>query len=298
MLDRYGVPFGEFVAPVEQALLLDLPPKGVATMTTATAVDLPEHVADAGEWKDWPRKLDAHVQWGVRMRQVEAYTRNGRLKVWACPDGTKRIEPDSLRELFGEPGVVQGGDRDISAAERRRRQADAAAGLTLDPTVLMFRAAVDQMNAMHQASISLIKVVSDPLKALLDAYSQTIAAQHERIRQLETAADEATVLRSELTDAKQERDIALKRFEASERRKDDTISLLKDQLPALVSTWLSGDTLSGFGKRAPRDVVETIVDSGTISEQDSDLLRRAAGIPKPAQEQTQTKNSEVNHGHS
>lgn len=262
----------------------------------AATVELPEHLQDSGEWKDWPRKLDAHVQWGVRLRQVDAYIRNGRIKVYVCPDGSRRIEPDAMRELFGEPGVVQGRDRNISAAERQRRQAEV--GACLDPTVLMFGKAVGMMTDLHTQLLGQLKLVSEPLQVLLGAYSKTTEAQAKRITELEAQVDASRRLHSELEDSALERDILLKRHESSERRRDQTLSLLKEQLPALMKTWLEGDSLAAFAKRAPKDVVQAIVESETISEQDSETLRRAAGIPKPApQPPTPQPNGAASHGH-
>jgi hypothetical protein len=252
-------------------------------------------MADAGDWKRWPRKLDAHVQWGVRQRQIEQYTRSGKLKIWACPDGTFRLDPDAVRELFGEPGVVQGRDRDLPSSERKRKLAEADE--QKDPVVMMFREAVSMMKDMHRESIGLLRVVSDPLKTLLDAYAKTIEAQAERIKSLEVHADEAIVLKSELADAQQEREVSLARHRSSEKRRDETLTLLKEQVPTLVRLYTEGDSLSGWAKRAPRDVVETIIDSGTIAESDADILRRAAGIPpKPAP--NPNSNGVSDHGHS
>jgi hypothetical protein len=257
---------------------------------SASERELPEHVADAGEWRDWPLKLDAHLKWGVRQRQIESYARSGRLKVFVCPDGSKRIEPDALRELFGEPGVFQGADRNLSAAERRQRQAEAAA--PPDPFALMFGKVVGMLEATNGQLLAYLKLIPEPMKQLIEAYQHANKALSDRVAFLESQANEAAVLRSELVDNKQERDLALRRHEASERRKDETLALLKEQVPALVGQYLSGNSLSDFAKRAPKDVIQTIVDSEVLGPADAETLRRGAGIPAPAapQPQTQTVN--------
>lgn len=260
---------------------------------SSKTIELPEHIADSGEWRDWPRKAEAHVLWGVRQRQLEGYVRSGRVKVYACSDGSQRIEPDALREMFGEPGVVT--DRNVSASERRRLQAEAAS--PPDPATMMFAKVVAMMAEQHEQSIGLLKVITVPMQQLLSAYQTANNALATRVEHLEKQADEAAVLRSELADAKQERDLSLRRHEASERRRDETLSLLKDQVPHLMKLYVEGDSLTGWAKRAPRDVVEAVVDSGTIAEGDADLLRRAAGIaPKPAS--NPNSNGVTDHGHS
>ena len=253
-------------------------------------VKLPEHMHDSGEWKDWPRKLEAHLRWGVRQRQIEAFTRSGKLKVYVCPDESSRLDPDQLREMFGDPGVVQGRDRDLSSTDRKRKLADAE----IDPAVAMFGKATSMMEEMHQQSIGLLRSIPDGMKTILDFYRDTLKQMSERIALLESRADEVTVLRSELEDAKQEREIAFKRHEASEKRRTETLELLKDQVPTLVKQWVEGNSLADFARRTPRDAVEVIIDSGALAERDADVLRRGAGIPpKPAQTETNQSNGAV-----
>lgn len=243
-------------------------------------VELPQHVADAGDWKAWPRKSESHVKWSVRERQVSAYVRNGKLKAYRCPDGSVRIEPEALTALFGPPGALPARDRDLPPAERRRRLSEAAD--VDDPVASMFRAVVGMMHDMHHESVGLIRTVTEPVQVILTAYKDTIAQQAERIRTLESHADESLALRSELADASQEREVSLARHKASEKRRDETLTLLKDQVPALVKLYIEGESLSGWVRKVPRDAIEAMLDSGALSDSDADQLRRAAGISKPA----------------
>lgn len=263
----------------------------------ATPIELPQHVADGGEWKGWPRKLEAHVRWGLRQRQVEAWCRNGRLKVYRCPDESLRLDPEVLREMFGEPDQVQGRDRDLSATDRRRKQSELAAD-TSDPFVLMFNRATAMITDLHAQQIAQLKGISEPLSALLGGYKAALETAHARIHTLETQVGEESAMRLELEEIRRETELRRVREAAAERRRDETLQLLKDQLPSLAATWLSGDTLSGFAKRNPREAIETIIESGAFSEQDNDILRRGAGIPRPAPPPPTPPNGASNHGHS
>jgi len=246
-------------------------------------VELPEHMRDSDEWKEWPRKTEAHLKWGVRQRQIDAFTRSGKLRVFVCPDGSQRLDPDRMRDLFGEPGVVQGRDRDLSSTERKRKLADAEP----DPMVVMFGRSVSMMEQMHEQSIGLLKIIPDGMKTLLDFYRETLKLQSDRIAALEAHADEVVVLRSELEDARQERDLALRRHEASEKRRNETLDLLKDQVPTLVKQWTDGNSIVEFARRTPREALEVIIESGGLAERDAELMRKAVGIPpKPAREAT------------
>lgn len=263
---------------------------------SSTPIDLPQHVADGVEWKAWPRKLEAHVRWGLRQRQVDAYCRNGRLRVYRCPDESLRIDPEALREMFGEPDQIQGRDRDLSASDRRRKQAELA-GDTADPYVLMFRAATSMITDLHSQQIAQLKGISEPLTALLGGYKAALETAHTRIASLETQLGEESAMRLELEELRRETELRRAREAAAERRRDETLALLKEQIPTLAATWLAGDTLSGFAKRAPREAIESLIESGAFSEQDNDLLRRGAGIPRPAPSPPNQPNG-VNHGHS
>jgi hypothetical protein len=275
-----------------------LPSEG-SEAVSVVAVDLPEHVAEADEWKAWPRKADAHLKWGVRQRQVEAFLRTSKLKLYSCPDGSRRLDPDALRGLFGEPDVLQGKERDLSAAERRARQVEATAATAADPVAFMFGKTVSMMEQLHGQLIGFSKVVTDPMKALLDAYQAANAALLARVKELEARSDQADRLRSELADATQMRDLEMKRAENAERRRDETLQLLKDQIPGLAKVWLEGNTLAEFAKRTPKQAIEVILESGAVSEQDAEIMRRASGIPKPAPETpTSTSNGVTDHGHS
>lgn len=260
-----------------------------------TVVDLPEHVAESDEWKRWPRKVDAHLKWGLRQRQIEQYVRTGKLKVYSCPDGVNRMDPDEMTEHFGAPDVVGTSERNISAAERQRKQADAAA--LSDPMAFMFRESVRCQSQLHDQLIGQLKLIPDPLRMLLDAYATKAAADAARIRELETQVDAANKARSDLLDMSLVRDLEVKRHQSSERRRDETLQLLKDQLPELVKKWLDGDSLSAFAKRAPKDVIQAVVESDTIAEHDAEILRRSAGIAAKAPPNP-TANGVSDHGHS
>lgn len=266
-------------------------------------VPLPDHVASADEWKAWPRKVEAHTIWSVRARQVEGYVRSGKLKLYSCPDDTTRVDPDQMRDLFGEPGVIPGKDRDLPKEERARRMAEKASGIdSNDPVVFMFREAVTMMRDMHKESIGLLRVVSDPLDKLLKAYEALIEKQAKRIVELETLQAESAEMHSALLDMSQDRDLKKRAADAAEKRKDSALQLLKDHVPGLISLYIEGESLSAWARRIPRAVAEALVDDGGLSESDADIIRRAAGLkPKPQappEQQQQQQQQETANGHA
>lgn len=263
-----------------------------------TIVDLPEHVADGGEWKQWPRKLDAHLKWGLRQRQISAFIRNGKLTVYRCPDETLRIDSNVMREHFGEPDQFQGRDRDLSAPQRRAKRESSEFELEGDPLVLMFNRQGTMLEQLHAQQILQLKAISEPTAVLLKGYETALQQRDAVIADLRRELEQQQTMRIELEELRADRDRRLLREQAAERRRDETLQLLKDQLPTLAATWLSGDSLSGFGKRAPRSVIDALLDSDALSEQDSEILRRAAGIPRPAPAPPNQANGVSEHGHS
>lgn len=259
-------------------------------------VDLPQHVAESDEWQRWPRKVDAHLSFAVRSRQVQAFCRSGRLKVYSCPDGSVRLDPDALKSEFGEPGELTGRDRDLPKAERDRRRRHGSDLVDVaDPVAFMFRETVTMLRETHGELLSLVRSIGGPMGSLLAAYEKQHVLMAERIRVLEVNADESAVLRSELADTSQERDITLARHKASEARRDQTLSLLKEQVPSLMKRYLDGDSLAAWVQRTPRAVIDALLEGDTISPADADQIRRAAGIPKP---QPTQPNGASSHGHS
>ena len=258
----------------------------------STAAPLPARVIGSGEWRTWPRRLDVPTRWAASSRDVNGRIRSGELRVYTCPDRVRRVDPETCSALFGEPLVIS-----PRAAPSDKPPAPAPAPAPVaagpDPTGTIVRAVIEQNHRMHETSVGLVKVISEPLNTLLAAYQKTIDSLLSRVASLEAQSDAATALRSELADATQEREISLERHRASEKRRNETLQLLKDQLPAIVGTWISGDSLTGFAQRAPKDVVQAIIESAAIAEHDATILRRAAGLDKPPA----TVNG-VNHGNS
>lgn len=260
-----------------------------------TPIDLPPHVAASDEWKAWPRKVDAHLAYGVRARQVQAFARSGRLKVYSCPDGTLRMDPEALRDEFGAPGEVQGRDRDLPRAERERKRRGLSDVDVSDPLAYMFRETASMLRETHAELLAIVKSIGGPVESLLGAYERRHKLMSDRIELLERNADEAAILRSELADSKHERELSADRHKQSERRRDQTLTLLKEQVPSLVSMYVDGSSLAAFVKRTPRAVIEALLEDGDLAPSDAEQIRRAAGIQPP---QSTPPNGVSNHGHS
>lgn len=231
-------------------------------------------------WKDWPRVSDAHLDWGVRKRQLVAHVRQGRLEPLECPDGTQRLDPSELTALYGPKGQFGGRDRNLSKEQRANRLAEEID--TSDPLAFMFRAVVQQLRDTHEVLLSLVRLMPDSLGVVVKAHEAQTGDLRARVRELEKGYDESLRLRDELADASQERDLMLKRNANAERRRDETLAMLKDQVPTIVRKYVEGDSFDAWVKRQPRDVAEALADSEAISAADAERIRAAAGLPPKA----------------
>lgn len=255
-----------------------------------TARELPDHIASTDEWKLWPLKSDAHLQWGVRERQVTALCRSGKLAAWICPDTSVRIEPEKLTELYGPPGRVVGRERDRPPSEQARLRT--APIDTDDPVVGMFREVVLMLREARQEKADLLKLITDPMGAILAAFQQMLAESRGRVVELEKGWLDVMDLRSELADTQHERALQLTSAAAREKRRDETLSLIKPHLPKLFGAFAGGSDLASFVKECPPELISTVLDSQLLPKHLEDKLRKAA---TPTQT---TSNGASNHGHS
>lgn len=239
-----------------------------------SAKPLPDHVAAGDEWKAWPRKAEAHVLWGARERQITAKCRSGSLQVWACPDDSLRLDPDKLTELYGPPGAVQGRDRDKPAAELVRARAEFDLS---DPLASLLREVVAMLRVAQQEKGELLKLIVDPMNTIMAEFRDARAADRTRIKELEAGWLEVMDLRTELADAKQERDLQLKGAEAREKRRDDTLALIKPILPnLLMSLTGGGGDLKSFVAQCPPELVKGVIESGMLPPNLLSQLQKAA----------------------
>jgi hypothetical protein len=255
--------------------------------------ELPADVASKGEWKLWPRKAEAHLQYGCRERQITACLRQGKLVAYSCPDQTVRIDSVALTEMWGPPGIVQGRDKSLSVSERERRKLDAELGLdgSSDPLVGLFREVVLMLRESRQEKSELVRLIVEPMNSIHTCFKEQLGEARERIKFLESKWIETHELFAVLSDASHERAIALQRQTAADKRRSDVVEMLKEQLPSILSRF-AGSDLKGFVAGIPPEVVQAVLDSEMLPKGHADLLRRAAGVSE------KKATNGVSHGNS
>jgi|SRR5262245_29190506 len=248
--------------------------------------ELPQHIAATEDWKAWPRKLEAHVRWGVRERQVTSYCRTGRLVVWRCPDESLRIDPSQMEELFGVEGAVQGrAARDVppdaperkEPASKRPARDDWDYSDPLPAVVKELRGVIAQQQT---AIADLLKMSTDPIKYAMQLAEKVTASALSELSALRAKDLESAVLREELLTTKHIRDLELAKQQAADRRKDETLALLKAKAPALLDRFFATTDLASFVKTIDPALLLMLLESGTLTEEQAATLRRVSGIGK------------------
>lgn len=248
--------------------------------------ELPQHLAASEEWKAWPRKLEAHVRWGLRERQITSLCRTGRLVVWRCPDESLRIDPSQLDEEFGPEGVVQGREaRELPAESAQRKekisQKTARDEWDLDDPLPALVRELRSVISLQQTQITdLIKMSTDPIKYGMHLAEKVTQAALTELTALRAKDLENAVLREELLTTKHIRDLELAKQQAADRRKDETLALLKAKAPALLDRFFATSDLASFVKTLDPMLVNVVLESGTLSEEQASTLRRLTGIGK------------------
>jgi hypothetical protein len=191
-----------------------------------------------------------------------------------------RLEPEKLTELYGPPGALQGRDRDKPAELARTR---AEFDIT-DPLASVLREVVGMLRVAQQEKGDLLKLIVDPMNTIMAEFRDARAADRMRIKELEAGWLEVMDLRTELADAKHERELHLRGADAREKRRDETLALIKPVLPGLLMSLTGGGgDLRSFVAQCPPGLVESVIESGMLPPNLLSQLQKAAAAqpPKP-----------------
>lgn len=253
---------------------------------------LPDHVAAGEEWKAWPRKIEAHVVYGARERQVTALCRSGKLVVWRCPDESLRLDPDALEGLFGKPGTFQGRDRapsdEIEREVRKSRKAaefdhsDPLPGLVKELTLLL--------REQREEKIQILKLVVDPMNFALQLFRELTGHAMARCEKMEKRELDNLALYEELTSSRHARDLETKAAEGTQKRREEIMGLLRKRLPDLLDGVTGIGSLAAFVKTLDPELIKTLLETGILPKDKADQLRKAAGIDD------KTVNGKASHG--
>lgn len=249
-----------------------------------TALELPQHIAESDEWKAWPRKAEAHLMFGARERQVTALCRSKKLRSWSCPDGTVRLDPGELKEHFGEPGLHQGRDRLPADPAKRKLTRSEDFDMT-DPLSSLFREVVLMLRESRQEKSDVLKLVVDPMNAILATFQQIVAELRGRTKELEAGWIDVVELRDEQQAAAAARQVAVVRQQAEEHRLNELFGMLKEQAPMVLEKWAGGNSLIAFVRSIDPQILSAFLETdGILTAEQKEKLRRAAGASQRSNE--------------
>jgi hypothetical protein len=206
--------------------------------------------------------------------------------VWRCPDESLRIDPSQMEECFGPEGAVQGREaRELPADAAQRKEQISRKGPRDDwdygdPLPALVRE-LRNVIAQQQASIAdLLKMSTDPIKYGMQLAERVTAAALGELAALRAKDVEHALMREELVSTKHIRDLELRKQDAADRRRDETLALLKAKAPALLDRFFGTTDLASFVKTIDPALLSMLLESGTLSEEQATTLRRVAGIGK------------------
>lgn len=167
------------------------------------------------DWEEWPKLEEAAAIIGISSRQLQKWLKSGKAERHQCPDGTYRYSPKHLAELQG-------------AAEEETEEAELS-------TAQLVTAMGGYLRTQNDHIKMLVHTIVEPLKANFDGWKAQSEQANARIQTLEAKWLESVLERERLLSEAHERELATKEAEASIRRKDATLDVLKTQVvPAII----------------------------------------------------------------
>lgn len=216
-------------------------------------------------WRLWPRKVEAHLIWGVRMQQITQACTRGKIPVYMCPDQSIRLPTDALRQFFGPPKTEDAADEQAAAGKVQSIDVD-------DPIVGMFREVVGMLRDLRQEKLDILKMLLDPLNLAMGQLEKQHSRMSQRIEQLEGRADSTMNEREALIDNRHLRDLATTIEMGKEKRRDDLAQQFRGALPSLVKKF-TGVQLSDFVAGFDPQELELLISSGFLKAEQVGVLR-------------------------
>lgn len=252
------------------------------------AVEEPsESLEGKSAWTKWPTLATIAKDAGVpRAKVMQAALRAG-FAFRRCDDNTMRLRPaeaDELKEELGSDGFIEANDLIKNASD------------LVASSVELVKTAQSQVKALLEA-------VVEPMKANTEASSELQRKALARVTELEGIVDTAREMREVMLNEQHERELARRRFEASEQRKDQAwaqvlkvMPALGPQLAATLAKWFGGsgtdvakmtlaqELLNSLSKEQVLILTNPGLD--LISDAQKETLRKLFGVqpaePEPA----------------
>lgn len=172
--------------------------------------------------RSWPNTTAAAARTGLNRRQLEQLAERGALKVEKDSMGVWRWDPDMLalvaaaRENDDVDDVVDDG-----GAVRVR-----STGLA---------EAVALLKQSHSHNEQVLQLVRDPMRLLLERYTEDNKALRERVAHLESRHDELIAAREKYLSEQHLRDMLQADQDRQHARKDKALALVSENVPKLLA---------------------------------------------------------------
>lgn len=255
-------------------------PKKPLEPSTPEKPSKPEESKSA--WVRWDTLATIAREAGAPKSKVLQLALREGISFQRCDDGTLRLPPAQAAELKESLGA---GDYSETSELIKNASELVSSSVSLVKTA--------------QAQVKdLLDAITQPMKALSEASSELQKKTLARVTELEAIVDSAREVREAMLNEQNERELARRRYEAQEKRKDEAwshvtkvIPVLGPQLMATVAKWMGakpGDVekqalaqqiLSSLTKEQVMMLTHPSLD--LISAEQKETLRRLFNVDAP-----------------
>ena len=206
--------------------------KGEAKNETAMVVDHmtlnPEQHPD---WETWPLQPEAARRLNVSGRTVARYVREGELIRYLCPDETYRYNPAQVKAIQFEQAHQR--SELVAGAVGMRGLEDFESGEGGPPALGIEGAVLARWSMQHTEEMA--RLMTAPMKTSLDCLQKENQQLRKELGEMRQQVSEQWKSASAIVMQDHERRKDLMKAEASERRKDALLDMVKAQFPNFVT---------------------------------------------------------------
>jgi hypothetical protein len=231
----------------------------------------PKKAPSSLEWHELPTFDHLKEQSGIKVAALRL--RLAEVPCWRCEDNSVRYELEAAEAAIADtPGVL--------LEQQSANDSEAT------PTVLGLLNAQIQIGAQAaKQHAETIKAMQAPLMAGVEMCRLSSDRQEKRLSALEATFDRMLASIEQGATSQHERDLAVKKQEASAQLRQQTFGLVKTQLPAIVNKWsiTSKATMAlGLIESLDPKMVQAFLDGGILSDEQAEALRKLSRKPEAA----------------
>lgn len=169
-------------------------------------------------WNNLPSSARAARLLGITLQKLNALVKDGSLRAYTAPDGTKRFKTQWLDEFRAECEELPDDEDDASADKKAAREGIPAEAI---------RATAELLKASQRQNLELHELVLKGFKAATEAQDITIQRLQSRNERYETIIEKLLQAREDYYDSQMERDMVREQQRAASERRAQMFEIAK-----------------------------------------------------------------------